>query len=200
MGYTHGTRWTDEEITEKIIEIVKFSHLDRMPTRKEVEQYCGDTSLTNAITRRKGGWYALAEKMQLPIKECETTFGKSHEKIIMERLISMGYEVRRMPQNFPYDLLVNDRVKVDVKASRLYHGTGGNFYSFNLEKPFCTCDIYVLRMIGEGGIEVDTLVVPSKVVSTNTQISVGEITSKYHRFSQKWKYISAYCSFMDSVG
>lgn len=39
MGYTHGTRWTDEEITEKIIEIVKFSHLDRMPTRKEVEQY-----------------------------------------------------------------------------------------------------------------------------------------------------------------
>ena len=119
MGYTHGTRWTDEEITEKIIEIVKFSHLDRMPTRKEVEQYCGDTSLTNAITRRKGGWYALAEKMRLPIKECETTFGKSHEKIIMERLVSMGYEVRRMPQNFPYDLLVNDSVKVDVKASRL---------------------------------------------------------------------------------
>ena len=136
MGYTHGTRWTDEEITEKIIEIVKFSHLDRMPTRKEVERYCGDTSLTNAITRRKGGWYALAEKMRLPIKECETTFGKSHEKIIMERLVSMGYEVRRMPQNFPYDLLVNDSVKVDVKASRLYRGTGGSFYSFNLEKPF----------------------------------------------------------------
>ena len=67
MGYTHGTRWTDEEITEKIIEIVKFSHLDRMPTRKEVEQYCGDTSLTNAVTRRTGGWYALAEKMRLPI-------------------------------------------------------------------------------------------------------------------------------------
>ena len=171
-----------------------------MPTRKEVEQYCGDTSLTNAITRRKGGWYALSEKMQLPIKECETTFGKSREKIIMERLVSMGYEVRRMPQNFPYDLLVNDSVKVDVKASRLYRGTGGNFYSFNLEKPFCTCDIYVLRMIGGDGIEVDTLVVPSKVVATNTQISVGEITSKYKRFSQKWDYISAYCSFMDSVG
>ena len=55
-------------------------------------------------------------------------------------------------------------------------------------------------MIGGDGIEVDTLVVPSKVVATNTQISVGEITSKYKRFSQKWDYISAYCSFMDSVG
>ena len=87
-----------------------------------------------------------------------------------------------------------------VKASRLYHGTGGNFYSFNLEKPFCTCDIYVLRMIGGDGIEVDTLVVPSKVVATNTQISVGETTSKYQRYSQKWEYISAYSSFMESVG
>ena len=111
----------------------------------------------------------------------------------------MGYEVRRMPQNFPYDLLVNDSVKVDVKASRLYHGAGGNFYSFNLEKPFCTCDIYVLRMIDVDGSEVDTLVVPSKSVSTNTQISVGETTSKYRKYSQKWEYIADYCAFMDSV-
>lgn len=41
MGYTHGTRWTDEEITEKIIEIVKFSHLDRMPTRKRSSNTVG---------------------------------------------------------------------------------------------------------------------------------------------------------------
>ncbi len=200
MGYTHGTRWTDEIIKNKILEVVKFYNLDRMPTRSEVEVYFGDYSLSNAISRRKGGWYSLAKELEFPIKECETTFGKSHEQIVMENLISQGYEVRRMSQNFPYDLLVNDCVKVDVKASRLYRGKGGNFYSFNLEKPFCTCDIYILRLISEEGIEKDTLVIPSSHVSTNTQISVGETKSKYQKYSKRWDYVEMYFEFMDSVG
>lgn len=87
------------------------------------------------------GWYDLADQLGLPIKESETYFGKRQETVAQEQLITMGYEVRRMPQNFPYDLLVNDCLKVDVKASQLYRGPHGNFYTFNTEKPFCTCDI-----------------------------------------------------------
>lgn len=200
MGYTHGIRWSDELIKEKILEVIRFKNLNRMPTRSETEDYFGNGALACVISKRKGGWYALAKEMELSIKECETTFGKSHEKIMMERLIAMGYEVRRMPQNFPYDLLVNDSVKIDVKASRLYKGPGGNFYSFNLEKPFCTCDIYILRLIGNDGNESDTLVIPSAHVATNTQISVGEMASKYKKYSKKWEYIAEYCSFMESVG
>ena len=200
MGYTHGTKWTDDLIKEKVLEVVRFKNLDRMPTRSEAESYFGNSALTAVISKRKGGWYALAKEMELPIKECETTFGKSHEKIIMERLISMGYAVRQMPQNFPYDLLVNDSVKIDVKASRLYKGSGRNFYSFNLEKPFCTCDLYVLRLIGDNQDELDTLVVPSAHVATNTQISVGEKVSKYRKYSKRWDYVSSYCDFMGSVG
>ena len=52
MGYTHGTRWTDEIIKNKILEVVKFYNLDRMPTRSEVEVYFGDYSLSNAIDRK----------------------------------------------------------------------------------------------------------------------------------------------------
>lgn len=104
-----------------------------------------------------------------------------------------------MPQNYPYDLLVNDSVKIDVKASKLYHGKGGNFYSFNLEKPYCTCDLYVLRLINDDGIEEDTLVIPSAHVATNTQISVGESKSKYKKYSNRWDYISQYCGFVESV-
>lgn len=200
MGYTHGIRWTDELIKEKILEVVKCNHLGRMPTRSETEAYFGDGTLASAISKRAGGWYALAGELNLAIKECETTFGKSHEKIVMEILISMGYEVRKMPQNFPYDLFVNDCVKLDVKASRLYRGSGGSFYSFNLEKPFCTCDIYVLRLIGDKGEEMDTLIIPSAHVATNTQISVGETKSKYYQYSQRWDYIAEYCTFMESVG
>ena len=200
MGYTHGNKWTDDLIKQKILEVVKFNHLTRMPTRSETERYYGDCSLTNAVSRRAGGWYSLAEELELPIKECETTFGKSNEQVVAEKQISLGFDVRRMPQNFPYDLLVNDCVKVDVKASRLYRGKGGNFYSFNLEKPFCTCDIYVLRLIGDDGGEVETLIIPSAHVSTNTQICVGENKSKYRKYSQMWNVVSEYCDFMESAG
>ena len=199
MGYTHGTRWTDDAIKEKILEIVKFNGLDRMPTRSEAKTYFGDYSLTNAVSRRKGGWYKLAEELNLSIKECETTFGKSYEQIMAEVLIAQGYEVRRMPQNYPYDLLVNDSVKIDVKASKLYHGNGGNFYSFNLEKPYCTCDLYILRLIDDRGREADTLIIPSAHVATNTQISVGESKSKYKKYSNRWDYISQYYGFVESV-
>ena len=85
------------------------------------DRYYHDTSLTNAVSKRMG-WYRLAQMMGLPIKDSETYFGKRHEESAKEMLIAKGFEVRRMPQNFPYDLFVNDRIKVDVKASRLYQG------------------------------------------------------------------------------
>ena len=198
MGYAHGTKWTDELIKEKVIEVVNVLELDRMPSQKECENYFHNCSLTNAIARRTG-WYTLANEMGLAIKDSETYFGKKQEQTAQEKLISKGYEVRRMPQNFPYDLLVNDCVKIDVKVSRLYRGPAGNFYTFNIEKPFCTCDIYMLYILNDDNSEKDTLIIPSKFVPTNTQISVGEINSKYYRYSQRWDYISEYCEFLDAV-
>lgn len=199
MGYTHGKRWTQEEIEKAILDVVKETGLDRMPSRSEVEQYYGDCRLTSAISKRIG-WYQLAEKMNLPIKQSETYFGKKQEQLVQEEIISMGHEVRKMPQNFPYDLLVDDCVKIDVKASRLYKGKNGSFYTFNLEKPFCTCDIYVLRILSETNEVLSTLIVPSKDVPTNSQISVGEVKSKYYKYRDKWDYLDNYVSFFESVG
>ena len=198
MGYAHGTKWTDKLIKEKVLEVVSALELDRMPSRTECRNYFHNDALTNAISKRIG-WYELANQLGLPIKESETYFGKKQEIDAQEQLISRGYEVRRMSQNFPYDLLVNDCLKIDVKASRLYRGINGNFYTFNLEKPFCTCDIYMLYLIGDDRMEKDVLIIPSAVVATNTQISVGESTSKYYKYSQKWDYISDYTDFLSSV-
>ena len=191
-------KWTDQRIKADLMKMGNEEGLSRMPTRKEVERFYGDGRLSNAITKHIG-WYNLADALGLSIKNSETTFGKKYEKLVQERLISMGYEARRMPQNFPYDLLVNDSVKIDVKASRLYMGTVGNFYSFNLEKPFCTCDLYVLCLIGVDEAISSYLIVPSKDVPTNTQISVGESKSKYNRYKDKWDYIEEYNRFFSSV-
>lgn len=198
MGYSRGIAWTDELIKEKILEVVTALELERMPSRKECANYFKNEGLVNAVSRRKT-WYALADELGLPMKDSETYFGKKHETIAEEQLNGKGFETRRMPQNFPYDILVDNCVKVDVKASHLYRGPTGSFYTFNLEKPFCTCDIYFLFTLNEDNTIKELMIVPSKFVATNTQISVGEKKSKYFRFKDRWDYIENYCSFYESV-
>ena len=184
MGYAHGTRWTPELIKRKVMEVVEGLQLDRMPSKSECVKYFGNYRLADAITK-KYGWFALAKEMGLPIKKSETSFGKTFEAKASEYLKSCGFEVRRMSQNFPYDLLLNDCVKVDVKASKLYRGEQGNFYSFNLEKPFATCDFYLLLAVDDDNTINRKMIVPSNQVISNNQISVGEHRSKYHQYTDR---------------
>ena len=199
MGYSRGTEWTDELIKEKVFEVVAALELDRMPSRKECETYFKNGCLASAITRRKS-WYSLAAELGLPVKDSETCLGKRYETIAEEQLNGKGFDTRRMPQNFPYDILVDSSIKVDVKVSHLFKGPNGSFYAFNLEKPFCTCDIYLLYTLEEDGDNIkDLLIVPSKFVPSNTQISVGAINSKYYKYRDRWDYIESYSSFLETV-
>lgn len=197
MGYTHGTKWTDEKIKEGILTVVKECNLDRMPSSSEVIRFYNNRGLANAISRRKG-WYKLADELGLKIKDSETYFGKSYEELTRQKLISLGFEVEKMSQNFPYDLLVNNAIKVDVKASRLYKGEQGNFYSFNLEKPYTTCDILILIAVNENKEIQKYFVIPSVVVYHHTQISIGESKSKYDKYENKWSYFDKYSEFIDN--
>ena len=198
MGYTHGTKWTDDMIAKSVLQVKDALSLDRMPSRQECKDYFHDEALVNAIARRKG-WYALAGELGLPIKESETYFGKSQETVAAEMLISRGHSVRRMSQNFPYDLLVDDAVKVDVKASHLYKGPNGSFYSFRVDKPFATCDIYFLFALNDDNTNRDIYIIPSVFVVAQTQISIGETKSKYQRFIDGWDYIEQYSDFMAGI-
>ncbi len=198
MGYAHGVHWTDELIKSKINEVVNGLELGRMPTRRECENYFHDCGLTNAVSRRAGGWYTLAKEMGYNIKESETTFGKTYEIQTAEMLKSHGFQVRRMSQNFPYDLLVDDCVKVDVKASKLYNGKNGDFYSFNLEKQFSTCDFYILITISLEE-ENRVMVVPSSEVIANNQISIGVKKSKYHKFTDRFDLIEKAVEFWKNL-
>jgi hypothetical protein len=200
MGYTHGHKWTDEKIKQCVKKVVIAYELDRMPSQKECINYYGNYSLANAVARRNGGWYGLAKELGLPIKKSETYLGKTQEGIACEMLISRGFEVERTPQNFPYDILVDNSVKIDVKASHLYRGKQGNFFTFNLEKKYATCDIYVLLALDENDNIINTFIVPSKFVIKNTQISIGEYASKYHKYRDRWDYISNLSEYFASIG
>lgn len=198
MAQTHGTKWTEELIKQKVLEVKEGLQLDRMPSRKECEEWFHDCALANAITKRMG-WYALARDMGLAIKDSETWFGKAYEATAQEMLQSRGFEVRRMSQNFPYDLLVDNCVKVDVKASKLYRGKNGDFYTYNLEKAYATCDFYILFQIADDNTITRVMVVPSKYVIAQTQISVGVEKSKYHKYTDRWDLLYNTVRFWDDM-
>lgn len=198
MGYTHGERWTKDLVIGGVLEVVGSLGVNRMPSRHECNEYFGDTRLTNVISKHYG-WYKLAEELSLPVKRSETEFGKRCERIAAAALTARGFGVVQMAQNYPYDLLVNDCVKVDVKASRLYDCKNGRFYSFRMGKAYATCDIYILLEIDEEGMPSRTMIVPSSVVMSNRQISVGEHGSKYHRFTDRYDLIEKVANSMKEI-
>ena len=105
-----GHRWTEQEVIEGITEVIEFLGVDRMPTRSEIIEYYGNTSLAKRISST-GGFYKWAERLGLEVKECESKLAHDIETICMNRLKEMGYKCEMTSYNFPYDLLVDDCLK-----------------------------------------------------------------------------------------
>jgi hypothetical protein len=196
MGYTHGFKWSDDLIQQGVLHVVSGLKLDRMPTRNECVEFTKSDSLSVAISRRGGGWYGLANELGLPIKESETTTGKKYERVLKQILEQKVYQVTQMSQNFPYDLLINDCLKIDVKSSHLYKGKEGNFYTFRTGKRYATCDIYILVALGDKDELVKTYIIPSSNVINITQISLGVHISKYDIFLDRWDILADYVKFL----
>ncbi len=188
MGYTHGTKWTDELIAEEILKVKTTLCIDRMPSNSEIKKVVG-CALGNAISKH-GGFKYWADKLSLKFKNSETSTGKEYEQKIMNLLLGKGYEVERMTTKHPYDLLVNQNIKVDVKVSNLYKGPKGEFHTFNLEKHNHNCDLFICACVTDGEI-VKTLVVPSKFLMKVSQLSVGN-TSIYDVFKDRYDFIEKY--------
>lgn len=192
------TTWTDALIEEKVQEVIQGLGLNRMPSSSECNKYFGDFRLSNAITKKKG-WYEMAKHMNLPVKESDTLTGKTAEKYITNILEGMGYTVEQMSTRYPYDLFVNGCVKVDVKSAHIYHGPDGDFYTFNIEKPHATCDVYVLVQLQEKNDPSRIMIVPAAVVPSQTQISMGINKSKYHQYTDRWDYIERTVDYWKKV-
>ena len=199
MGYAHGTNWTDELIKNHVLEIIDNEKLDRMPSKSECESYYGNYALSNAISRRSGGWYKLAKELGYEVKRSDTYVGKQYEELAIKQLNNLGYKVIRMSCKYPYDMLINDYVKIDVKMSRLHKGQNGNFFTCNIDKPYSTCDIYLIYLVGDNNDLINILVIPSTNVFTNTQISIGEHNSKYYIYAYRWDYIDCYSKFYKTI-
>ena len=71
--------WTNELVSQKIMDAVKALNINHMPTRSEIHNFYGNDALTNKISKTLG-YYGWAKKLGLPLKHNDTLTGKLGEK------------------------------------------------------------------------------------------------------------------------
>lgn len=200
MGYTHGRKWEDGDVEKEIMMVVKHLGIDRFPTKKEIEDFFGNKSLSNKISRG-GGSRRYASLLGLELSNSESEFGNFYEEYAIDDIYNnTGLSGVHMETRYPYDILVNGNIKVDVKASRrLYHKNSAlPYYSFNLEKRDPTCDLFIFYCLNNK-CDIDrTVIIPSCIVSGKTQIGMGGL-SKWEAYENKWNYFEQYNKFYSDI-
>lgn len=197
MGYAYGIKWDNSKIENEIQAVMRKANITCMPTHSLIRSITGSYALTNAI-RRSGGTRYWANKLNLDIKHCESELGYLFENECMNQLSLLGYDCEIAKAGYPYDVMVNKNIKVDVKCSQLYRGKEGNFYTFNLEKKMPTCDVFICYCINEDKIQ-KTYIIPSCVTSGKCQLSIGVKQSKYDQYKDNWGIIKNYDDFYNSL-
>lgn len=195
----HSMQWDKNSILNAVLEVSKsLSPSNTMPTFKQMEAYYGNGSLTSAISSRKWSSFDIAKQLNLTMQYSETIIGQSYEIIVQNKLIESGYVVNTTPTRFPYDLFVNNCVKIEVKTSHIFTSKNGSFFTFAINKPFITSDIYILCCVHDED-DVVYYVVPSVVIPYNKQISIGMENSKYNTFINRFDIIDEYVQMYSNI-
>lgn len=199
MGYRHGVNWTDEMVKEEIKKVMKALHINRMPSRSEVELVRRDTSLTNRISR-SGGYREWALKLGLKTKESDSSKGWRYEEKAQKALEERGFDVKKMTTKHPYDLLIESSVKVDVKVSSRYYYEKENYYhTFSLDRKYHAYD-FILGYCLDDNAEVEkVLIIPTISIMKIKQISLGA-KSDYDKFKDRWDLIKNHADSMERLG
>lgn len=184
-------KWDDNKVKNALFECMKILNIDRMPTATELKSLDrNDLHCRISKTKKYSGW---AKELGLTLKASATTTGQEQEKRAKKVLEGMGYKVESMSTKFPYDLLVNDCIKVDVKASRKH----GGYCIFGINKTNPTSDLYICLVFDDEKEIVKTFVIPSHFVKTKT-LNVSP-KSEYNRFIDAWHYLKVFDDFYKTI-
>lgn len=183
------TQWTEELIEASLLEIV--TKLGRMPSVQELGN-SGRWDLANVIARR-GGFKKWADRMGVAQKGTETHRGLAIQATVGRALRSHGYQIEEMTTRAPYDLLVNDRLRIDVKSARCYTYKKKHDqltpvgYIFGLNKRVPTCDLYILCCLSDDDKILERYYVPSSEARIVT-ITITP-TGRYLQFKESIEQI-----------
>lgn len=188
-------KWTDELIREKIKKSMVILCIKRMPTASELTSI-GRNDLHCAISKY-GTYRAWADRLDLEMKSSETSKGHKYEQYIKDILVNKGHEVAEMTTGHPYDLLVSENLKVDVKVGVAHNHFGSRAHTFRPSSKNSTCDIYICVALDETSETENIFIIPSKFARVQT-INIGA-NSKYDKFINRWDFVENYTKFYDSV-
>lgn len=189
-----SSKWTDEKIKNGILSVMKENGMKAMPTASAIRAATGSYALSTAI-QKTGGFAAWAARLNVEMTRCDTRFGQFFEEMCCGYLTNCGYECERMPVKYPYDILA-DGVKIDVKSSTPFSTSNGKYYTFNLEKPFPTCDVYVAYCVTKEKEIKKTYLIPSCRLQGKTQLSIGENRSRYDCYLDAWSVVDGFRDFV----
>jgi hypothetical protein len=196
MGRKNETRWTNEFLEQQIKNVMGELQIDRMPTRSEIFSVRFNDPLHNGIVRH-GGYDYWAKKLGLLIKNSESKTGWKQEEVAIKLLENKGYSVKAMSHRCPFDIMINDSVKIDVKASKPWVLKGIRQHTFGINKKNPTCDIYMVFALDDFGGTERLFIIPSIELKLVT-MCIGQ-KSKYNKFIDRWDFIDKYDSFYKTI-
>lgn len=182
MGHSHRTSWTDELVESTIYDCMSKLGIKRMPTGNELINL--NRRDLHCRICRSGGYKGWAEKLNLQLTQCDTRFGQEYELIAKEILEDKGFVVETTSCRHPFDLLLNSKVRVDVKVANPTNIKGSRAHCFRLGKVEPTCDFYMAIALTETKQIERILIVPAQLVK-QTMLSIGK-SSKYNVYIDRY--------------
>lgn len=144
---TRRVKWTEELVESELRELTKS--INRMPTNSELSEW-GRSDLSNQIVK-KGGFFYWAERLGVDRVKSDSDTGWAGEDALESILKDKGFGVEQTALRAPYDLKVNEVVRVDVKTAKFaeYGACRGWFYRVGKEAQ---ADVIALYQLDTGDV------------------------------------------------
>ncbi|MCB2310675.1 hypothetical protein LGL55_06000 [Clostridium tagluense] len=196
MGYVKGIKWNEDLIESKIYEVMRLLGIDRMPSTAETELILRDSSLSNKIAKT-GGFNKWADRLGIEVKRSETQLGHKFEGKAKELIENLGYTTKQMSCKYPFDILVNDKISIDVKSAKVYLSHGSRVHTVGINKKYATCDIYLIFALDEDENIERTFIIPGCDLKV-TSMNFGK-DSIYNAYLDRWDLLKKYDDFYNNL-
>lgn len=171
--------WTQEQVDEEAKAIA--GTIGRFPTNAQLREM-GRGDLSDQISRR-GGFRETAKRLGIDSVVSDSDTGWAGEHMFCEIARAAGFKAEIAGGvKYPFDVLLNDHVRIDVKSTGGADYVGSKCWYFRIGKV-PTCDFVVLLKTDSR----DFYAVPW-MVCPHTNVSIGH-TSIYDKYKNDWSRI-----------
>lgn len=176
------TKWTDDVFRQQLI--AASNVFCGMPSSSQLRE-SGHGALASEISRR-GGFIKVAADLGLQRKQSDSDTGWDGEKMFVSLCDAVGIPAVRMEGvKAPFDVLVNDCVRVDVKsANRKSYGPGSSHGWYYRIGKLPQADLIVLMQLDTK----DFYSIPWSICTTSNMTIAGD-GGMYAKYKNNWSLI-----------